>query len=75
MGSACKRCVTPFPAVMALEDAWVHRGSTDRGYVLAKIKGSINEGFSLGTILGVPYVDPDNSHVGVFGGPDDAWPG
>ena len=47
----CKCCVSPFPAVVALGDTGVHRGSSDCGYVSAEVEGPINKGFSLGTIL------------------------
>ena len=43
--------MSPLPALTTLGDARVHVGSPDSGYVLAEIKGVINEGFGLHAIL------------------------
>jgi len=51
------------PAVLALEDTRVHVSSTDYGYVLTYVEASVDKILTFGAILGVPYVDPNNSHV------------
>jgi len=66
MYSASKCCVSPFPAVVALGNTWVHGSASDSGDVLTKVEGSVHDGFGFGAILGVPDVDPDNCHVQIF---------
>jgi len=49
-----------------LEDPWVYGSASYGGDVFSIVEGSINDGFGFGAILGVPDVDPYNSHVGVL---------
>ena len=70
--SASKRCVSPFPAVVALGNAWVHGGASDRGDVPTKVEGPVYDGFGFGSVLRVPDVDPDDHHVQVFRSSDDS---
>jgi len=72
MGTTSKGCVIPLPAVVILGDARVHGGISNCNYVLPKVEGSVDEGFSFGTVLRVPNVDPDNRHIRVFRSADNA---
>ena len=35
--------VTPFPAIFALENSWVHVGSSDRSDVIAYVEASVDK--------------------------------
>jgi len=70
--SASKHCVFPFPAVVALGNAWVYGGASDRGDVPTKVEGPVYDGFGFGPILRVPDVNPDDCHVRVFRSSDDS---
>ena len=50
-------------AILALRDTRVHVSSTDSSYVLVYVEASVDQILSFGTILGVPYVNPNDSHV------------
>jgi len=64
----------PFLAIVTLgEDARVHVHSPDGSNESAKIKEVINQEFGFGTTLGIPYVKPDDSYVGLGGCFDDSW--
>lgn len=58
-----KGWVTPFLAIFILWDSRVCVSSSDYYYVLSDIEVPIDETFGFCTTLGVPNVDPDNSHV------------
>ena len=60
MGMAGKGGVTPLPAVAALENTRVHRGASDGGDASSKVEELINDRFSLGAVLRIPDVDPDD---------------
>jgi len=64
---ASKGSVVPLPAILALRDTGVHVSSTNSSYVFAYVEASVDQILSFGAILGVPYVDPNDSHVR-FGG-------
>jgi len=53
----------PFPAVVTLENTWVHVCGPDSSDKSTKIEGIINQEFSFGTALRVLYVKPNNSHI------------
>jgi len=47
----CKGGITPLPAVVALEDARVHRGASDGSNVSSKVEGPIDNGLGFGAVL------------------------
>jgi len=63
--------VAPLPAVMTLRDARVHVGGSNHGNIPAKVERIIYQQFCFGTILRVPNIKLDNSHVGFGRGFDD----
>jgi len=72
MGVAGEGCMAPFLAIVALWNTWIHGGTSNSSYVLPKVEGSVDEGFSFGTVLRVPDVNPYDRHVRVFGSTDNA---
>jgi len=52
-----------FPAVLTLENARVHVYSFDHSNITSYIKISVNEVFSISTVLRVPNINPYNSHI------------
>ena len=54
-------------AILALRDTRVHVSSTNSSYVLAYVEASVDQILSFGAILGVPNVNPNDSHIR-FGG-------
>jgi len=60
LDSARKGCVSPPPAVFALEHAQVHVSPSDSNGILANIKAPIDEALSFASTLIVPNVNPDN---------------
>jgi len=62
--------VTPLPAVLALQNPWVHVCSSDRSDVVANIKAPVGKHFSVLAALYIPYIDPDYCHVGFWGNLD-----
>ena len=60
MGTAGKGGVTPLPAVVALENTRVHRGTSDGGDASSEVEGLINNRFGLGAVLRIPDVGPDD---------------
>jgi len=63
--SAQEGGVSPFPAILTLGDPWVHVCSPDSSDVLSYIEASIDEHLGIGPTLGIPYIDPNNRHVGL----------
>ena len=55
--------MTPLPAVLALGNSRVHVCASNSRDVVAYVKTSIYEHFSIFTTLDIPYVDPDYGHV------------
>jgi len=55
--------VSPFPAVLALGDSWVHVHSPDGSNVLSYIKAPVDEHLGIGPALDVLYIDLYNGHV------------
>jgi len=69
-----RKChMSPPPAVFALGDARVHVCSPDSGNVIADIEAPVNEHFSILTALNVPYINPDDRHVGLRRDFDYSW--
>jgi len=63
LDSARKGCVTPSPAVFALEHAWVHVSPSNSSNISANVKAPIDEALSFASALVISNVDPDNRHV------------
>ena len=55
--------ITPLPTILALWHSRVHIHTIDRCNIASYIKSPIYYGFGILTCLGVPDVDPYNSHV------------
>ena len=55
--------VTPFPAILALWDSWVHVCSLYHSNKASHIEVSVDDHFCIGTILCVPYVNPYYGHI------------
>ena len=51
VGLACKGGMAPFPAVVTLRYSRVHAGTSDSGYISAKIEGIVNKCFGLRAVL------------------------
>jgi len=64
MGMAQECGVAPLPAVVTLRNPGVHVSGPDSGDVLAKVEGMIYQQLCFGSILRIPNVKPDDSHVG-----------
>jgi len=70
--SAAQECgVAPLLAVVTLRDSRIHVGDPDGGDVPAKVKGMVYQQLCFGSILRIPNVKPDNSHVRFGRGLDD----
>jgi len=52
-----------FPAILALGNAQIHIYTLNCSDKSSDVKSSVNEGFSFGTALSVPNIDPDYCHV------------
>jgi len=61
--SARESGVSPFPAILALGDLWVHVCSPDSSNVLSYIEAPIDEHLGIGPALGIPYINPYDGHV------------
>jgi len=61
--SARESDVSPFSAILALGDPWVHICSPDSSNVLSYIKAPIDEHLGIGPALDILYIDPYNGHV------------
>ena len=55
--------MTPFLAILALQDSWVHICSLYYSNKASYIEVSVDDHFHIGTILCVPYVDLYYSYV------------
>jgi len=55
--------VTPFPALFALRNTWIHVGAPYGSDDIPHVELSVNDFFSVITILSVPNINPDNCHV------------
>ena len=65
--------MAPLPAVVTLRDSRVHVGGSNRGDIPAKVERMIYQYFCFGTVLRVPNIKPDNSHVRFGKGFDYSW--
>jgi len=71
--SARESGMSPFPAVLALGDSWVHVRSPDGSDVLSYVKAPVDEHLGVGPALDVPYINPYNGHVRFGQDLDDSW--
>ena len=55
--------MTPFPAILALRDTWIHVGSLNGCDIPSNIEAPVDKHFGLTTALDIPYVYPDNRHI------------
>ena len=55
--------VTPLPAIFVLGDARVHVGTPHCSDNISDIESSVDDSFSIATILVVSNIDLDNCHV------------
>ena len=63
----CECGVTPPPAIFALRYARVYSCSPDSSDVVAYIKISVDEKFSVMAALNIPNVDPDYGYIRLGG--------
>jgi len=54
----------PFPAVFALGNTWVHVGTMDSGNKTSNIEPSIDNALYFHAALCIPYVNPNDGHIG-----------
>ena len=57
--------MTPLPTILALRNFWVHVSSFYSSDNAPNIETSVNDFFCICAILGIPDIDPYNSHVGL----------
>jgi len=55
--------ITPLLTILALRDTRIHVGAPHHRNDTSYIETPVNNFLSIVTILDVPYVNPDNSHV------------
>jgi len=65
--------MAPLPAVLALQDVWVHVCAVNGCDVLPNTKVPIDEHFGIAATLSVLYIYPDDSHVKFRGYLDYPW--
>ena len=73
LDSARKDCMSPPPAVFALEHAQVHVSPSESNDIPANVKALIDKALSFASALIVPNVDPDNRHVWLGQYFDNPW--
>jgi len=56
-------CMSPFPAVFALQYSRVHVCSMHYGNEVAYIEMPVDDSLGFGAVLHVPNIDPNNGHV------------
>jgi len=67
--------VAPFPAIFALGNSGIHICSSNRSNVVIHIEAPIDKQFSIMTTLYIPYIYPDDGHVGLWRDFDYSWSG
>ena len=65
--------MSPSPTILALEDTWIHIGSSNSCDKSSYIKVPINKTFSLITALNIPNDNPNNRHIRLGWNFDDSW--
>ena len=68
----CKGGMPPLPAVLTLQDTRVHVSTADGSDITTNVETSVDKSFSSCTALRVPYIYPDNYHVGLRGNLNNA---
>jgi len=68
-----KGCVFLFLAILTLGNSRVYIGILYYDNIVLYVKALINKSFGGYTILGVPNVDPNNSHVQFWRNFDNSW--
>jgi len=56
-------CVPLFPTILALQDTWIHVGTTNHSDKASYIEVSVNYFLSIEPILCVPNVNPNYGHI------------
>ena len=64
--------VSPFLAIFALRNIWIHVGAPHSSNDILHIESSVNDFFSVITILSVPDINPDDCHVWLGWNLDDS---
>jgi len=65
--------MTPLPTILALRDTRIHVGAFHYHDDTFYIEMSVNNFLSIITVFGIPYINPDNSHVRFRKDLDNAW--
>ena len=55
--------MSPLPAILALENPWVHVCSPDSSNILSYIEAPIDEHLGIGSTLDIPYINSYDGHV------------
>jgi len=63
MCKASKSSTTPLPTILTLRNTRVHIDSSNSSDIMTYIETSVNNTFSFCTILKIPNIDLNNSHV------------
>ena len=63
----------PLPAILALEDTKAHIGTPHYSDNISNVKSSVDDFFGIVTVLVIPNVDSDNSHIQLGRDFDDVW--
>ena len=67
-------CQIPLlPTILALRDVWIHVGSSYYSNNVSNVEMSINNLFSIITILSIPNIYLDNRHVWLGRNLDNGW--
>ena len=56
--------MTPFLAVLALGDSWVHVCSLDSSNILSYVKAPVDKHLGVCPTLDILYINPYNGYVG-----------
>ena len=65
--------ITPLPIILILRDTRIHVGAPHCRNNTSYIEVPVNNFLSIITVLGIPYVNPDDSYVQSRGDLDNAW--
>jgi len=63
----------PLPTILTLRNTRIYVGAPYHCSDTSYIEAPVNNFLSIATVLGIPYVNPDNSHVRFRGDLDNAW--
>ena len=65
--------MTSLPTILALNDTRIYIGATHCHNGTSYIETPVNNFLSIVTVLGILYINPENSHVRFRGDLDNAW--